>query len=241
MTVWALQLECDEPSYAEDEEDPKPAKQKSPAEDKDRGSTLTWWFRACCFCYSLVGLDMAWRLPAVTCYCPAYPWHVEAFLLMLQGCLSFMHDAYFAGRSPVAKAADRCCATFLTLCQPIKLAFCQMDGVQLALLMCFWTLGLLCFTAGGRAFAAGDGRRYQVFHTLWHIALPLGGFLWIEYSRTLVTLRASPLSMGTSPGSASAAGTDPGGAGGLGFLASLWGTAALAPECGARAGLMGWR
>merc|ERR1712217_835507 len=99
------------------------------------------------------------------------------------GLLSFMHDAYFAGRSPVAKCADRCCATFLTLCQPIKFAFCVMNSMQLAILLTFWTLGLLCFLTGSKAFTAGKVMRYQVFHTLWHIALPLGGFLWIEYTR----------------------------------------------------------
>mmetsp|Transcript_139682 Transcript_139682/g.348316 ORF Transcript_139682/g.348316 Transcript_139682/m.348316 type:complete len:216 (+) Transcript_139682:108-755(+) len=154
--------------------------------EKTHGSSLTWWFRACCFCYSLVGIEMAWRLQAVECNCPSYMWRVEACLLLMQGCLSFLHDAYFAGRSPAAKAADRSCATFLTFCQPVKLAFCHMDFAQWGLLACSWTLGLLCFCAGARAFAAGKGLRYQVFHTLWHITLPLGGYLWIEYTRASV-------------------------------------------------------
>ncbi|CAE7794113.1 DNAH1, partial [Symbiodinium necroappetens] len=96
-----------------DEEAPSEA--RCPAE-KDRGPALAWWFRACCFCYSAVGIDMAWRLGYVACHCATYPWQLEACLLLLQGCLSFMHDAYFAGRSPAAKFADRCCATFLTMC-----------------------------------------------------------------------------------------------------------------------------
>lgn len=165
--------------------------EKCPAE-KDRGPALTWWFRACCFCFSAVGIDMAWRLGYVACHCALYPWQLEACLLLLQGCLSFMHDAYFAGRSPAAKMADRCCASFLTLCQPLKLAFCSMDAVQLCLLCCSWTLGLLCFKAGAKAFAAGTGRRYQLFHTLWHILLPLGGYLWIEYTRFSILLLHGP-------------------------------------------------
>ncbi|CAJ1350985.1 unnamed protein product [Effrenium voratum] len=176
-------LELEERLFDEE----NPPKEKCPAE-KDRGPTLAWWFRACCFCYSAVGADMAWRIGYVTCHCAAYPWQLEASLLLLQGCLSFMHDAYFAGRSPAAKMADRCCASFLTLCQPLKLAFCSMDAVQLCVLCCSWTLGLLCFKAGARAFAAGNGRRYQIFHTLWHILLPLGGYLWIEYTRLSVLL-----------------------------------------------------
>jgi len=171
-----------------DEEDPK-AFIDDGSDEKDRGSALTWWFRACCFCYSAVGMDMAWRLGYVNCHCASYPWRVEASLLLLQGCLSFMHDAYFAGRSPLAKAADRCCASFLTLCQPLKLTFCSMDAVQLCLLSCSWTLGLLCFKLGGRHFAAGNARYYQIYHTLWHIMLPLGGLVWIEYTRLSVLLR----------------------------------------------------
>ncbi|CAE8581174.1 unnamed protein product, partial [Polarella glacialis] len=175
-----------------DEEDPQLSGGEKSSAEKDRGPVLTWWFRACCFCYTAVGYDMALRLTAVTCHCPAYPWPLEAYLLLLQGFLSFMHDAYFAGRSPAAKLADRCCASFLTMCQPLKFAFCSMDAVQLALLLVFWTLGILCFQAGGRAFAAGQGRRYQVFHTLWHIFLPLGGFMWIEYTRYSVLQSLGP-------------------------------------------------
>mmetsp|Transcript_51023 Transcript_51023/g.95524 ORF Transcript_51023/g.95524 Transcript_51023/m.95524 type:complete len:242 (+) Transcript_51023:37-762(+) len=170
--------------WGADEEAPQ---ERCPAE-KDRGPALAWWFRACCFCYSAVGIDMALRLGYVSCHCAAYPWQLEACLLLLQGCLSFMHDAYFAGRSPAAELADRSCASFLTLCQPLKLACCSMDAVQLTLLCCSWSLGLLCWKAGARAFAAGNGRRYQFFHTLWHVLLPLGGCLWIEYTRLSVLL-----------------------------------------------------
>mmetsp|Transcript_98020 Transcript_98020/g.227314 ORF Transcript_98020/g.227314 Transcript_98020/m.227314 type:complete len:186 (-) Transcript_98020:28-585(-) len=167
-----------------DELDPEAGFEEKAA-DKARRQPLAWWFRVCCFCYTAVGLEMAWRLRAVVGHCPSYPWPVEAWLLLLQGFLSFMHDAYFAGRSPKAKAADRCCATFLTLCQPLKFSFCHMDAAQLGLLVASWSLGLLCYLAGGHAFAAGKWRKYQVLHTMWHIALPLGGVLWIEYTRGL--------------------------------------------------------
>ncbi|CAE7440118.1 DNAH6 [Symbiodinium sp. CCMP2592] len=215
-----------------DEEAPSEAEARCPAE-KDRGPALAWWFRACCFCYSAVGIDMAWRLGYVACHCAAYPWQLEACLLLLQGCLSFMHDAYFAGRSPAAKFADRCCATFLTMCQPLKLAFCSMDAVQLSLLCCSWTLGLLCFKAGARAFVAGNGRRYQFFHTLWHILLPLGGYLWIEYTRlSVLLLHASshrhPLlsseAIWAAKHGAAAEGED------VGTLL-LWGPGAAGPDC----------
>mmetsp|Transcript_25470 Transcript_25470/g.79393 ORF Transcript_25470/g.79393 Transcript_25470/m.79393 type:complete len:233 (+) Transcript_25470:31-729(+) len=156
--------------------------------DKERRQPLAWWFRLCCFCYSMVGLEMVWRMRAMACHCPTYPWHVEAWLLLLQGLLSFLHDAYFAGRSRAAKAADRSCATFLTLCQPLKFSFCHMDVMQLCLLLAFWVLGLTCYLAGSRAFAAGRWRRYQVFHSLWHVLLPMGGFLWIEYTRGALAL-----------------------------------------------------
>lgn len=177
---------------AEDLEEGKPA----PLGDKERRQPLAWWFRLCCFCYSAVGFEMAWRLQAMSCHCPAYPWHVEAYLLLLQGLLSFLHDAYFAGRSPAAKAADRSCATFLTLCQPLKFSFCHMDVMQLCLLVAFWILGLICYLAGGRAFAAGKWQKYQVFHSLWHIMLPLGGFLWIEYTRGAWAPWSTPASGG---------------------------------------------
>mmetsp|Transcript_31236 Transcript_31236/g.90214 ORF Transcript_31236/g.90214 Transcript_31236/m.90214 type:complete len:245 (-) Transcript_31236:52-786(-) len=153
--------------------------------DRIHGPPLAWWFKMCCFLYSVVGVEMAFRLADLVCICPAYPWHLEAFLLILQGCLSFLHDAHFQGRSTMAKTLDRTCASFLTMCQPIKFAFCHMDSGQLLLLALSWTIGLLCFCASARAFAAGKGLRYQVFHTCWHIALPLGGFLWIEYTRAL--------------------------------------------------------
>jgi len=214
-------------------------------DDKDRGTPLLWWFRACCFCYSVVGADMAWRLGYMDCSCSAYPWAVEAWLLLIQGCLSFMHDAYFAGRSPTAKLADRCCASFLTLCQPLKLAFCNMDAIQLSLLACFWTLGLLCFKASSRAFASGDGRRYQIFHTLWHILLPLGGYLWIEYTRLCVLLRYASahkrLQHGLTfqTGSFVTVSDDAGDFGSLLF----WGPGSASPDCLHRGGrlLLGLR
>mmetsp|Transcript_50460 Transcript_50460/g.83870 ORF Transcript_50460/g.83870 Transcript_50460/m.83870 type:complete len:208 (-) Transcript_50460:91-714(-) len=146
---------------------------------------LAWWFQACCFCYSAVGVDMAWKLDVLTCHCATYPWRVESILLFLQGFLSFMHDAHFQGRSPMAQWADRSCASFLTLCQPLKFAFCRMDEEQVGILLTFFLLGLAAFKAGGRATALGHGMRYQLFHSLWHILLPLGGFLWIEYTAHL--------------------------------------------------------
>eukprot|EP00933_Yihiella_yeosuensis_P041187 TRINITY_DN35608_c0_g1_i2.p1 TRINITY_DN35608_c0_g1~~TRINITY_DN35608_c0_g1_i2.p1 ORF type:complete len:139 (+),score=17.62 TRINITY_DN35608_c0_g1_i2:358-774(+) len=89
--------------------------------------------------------------------------------------------------------ADRCCASFLTMCQPLKFAFCSMDSVQLSLLMFFWLLGMFCFQKGMRAFKAGDSRQYQICHTLWHVFLPLGGYLWIEYTRYyLLSSRLGP-------------------------------------------------
>lgn len=69
---------------------------------------------------SLCVQEMTAHVDNLECHCSAYPWRVEASLLLVQGLLSFMHDAYFAGRSPVAKFADRTCATFLTMCQPVK-------------------------------------------------------------------------------------------------------------------------
>eukprot|EP00971_Amphidinium_carterae_P194864 3866658-Amphidinium_carterae.1 len=74
---------------------------------------LPWWFRAGCFCYSIVGCLMIYRLAAVSCDCALYPWKVESLLLVLQGFLSYMHDAHFQGSSVFFKYADRTCATFL--------------------------------------------------------------------------------------------------------------------------------
>lgn len=153
--------------------------------EKTHERALEWWFRAGCFFYSFVGLHMASSLGILTCECSSYPWQLEAALLIGQGILSFLHDAYFVGLSPTAKVADRTCATFLTLCQPMKFAFCAMDAAQWFILLLFWTLGLLCFMAGKRCHSAGDAKRYQIWHTLWHLALPLGGCLWIEYTRYL--------------------------------------------------------
>jgi len=106
---------------------------------------------------------------------------------VLQGMLSFLHDAYFAGSSTTAGSADRFCATLLTLCQPLKLSFCTMDVMQLRLLVAFWTIGLMCFFAAKRAFGKGNILSYQVFHSMWHVALPLGGCMWIEYTHLLLT------------------------------------------------------
>merc|ERR1712086_480935 len=98
--------------------------------EKAHPSALPWWFRAGCFCFTAVGADMAWHLDTVTCSCAAYPWRLEAWLLIIQGLLSYLHDAHFQGRSWWARIADRSCATFLTFCQPLKFAFCRMDSTQ---------------------------------------------------------------------------------------------------------------
>jgi len=157
---------------------------------KGHAPALAWWFRLFCFCYSAVGAWIAWRFEFVSCSCSSYPWRVELVLLMLQGCFSYLHDAHFQGRSPWAKTVDRTCATLLTLCQPLKFSFCPMDQLQVGILMSFWTCGLLFFWAASRAHASGSFRSYQAFHSLWHVALPLGGFLWIEYTRLLVLSEA---------------------------------------------------
>lgn len=180
----ACSTTCDEcEGIIEDPESLQPL-----SDEKNHSMQLAWWFHLCCFNYSFVGLEMAFRLENVGCAYPTYPWRVEAFLLLMQGFLSYTHDAHFAGRNKFAKWADRCCATFLTCCQPLKFAFCKMDLIQLVLLIAFWALGLYCFALGGKATKVGNRFRYQVFHTLWHIALPLGGYLWIEY--TCYMLRA---------------------------------------------------
>jgi len=150
------------------------------------GDSLTWWFKLACFNYTLVGLEMARNFGSVECDCASYPWRIEASLLLLQGVLSFLHDGYFVGRSLWAGVADRNCARFLTLCQPIKFAFCRFDVVQVAILLTFLTFGLCSLKTGERALAGGDVRTFQVFHTLWHIFPPLGGALFIEYTRLVL-------------------------------------------------------
>mmetsp|Transcript_23722 Transcript_23722/g.55308 ORF Transcript_23722/g.55308 Transcript_23722/m.55308 type:complete len:199 (+) Transcript_23722:45-641(+) len=145
---------------------------------------LPWWFRVGCFCYSCVGFLMFYRLAAVTCDCALYPWQVEAALLVLQGCLSYMHDAHFQGTSRFFKHADRTCATFLAMCQPGKFCFCSMDVVQAAILVVAWSMGLACYAMGRRAHNQGKARHYHAWHSLWHLLLPLGGGLWIEYTAT---------------------------------------------------------
>merc|ERR1719272_826290 len=122
-------------------------------------------------------------MAVLSCSCAAYPWCVEAILLAVQGVLSYLHDAHFQGRSRTAQILDRSCACFLTCCQPLKFAFCKMDRVQVSLLLVFFVLGLICFRLGCRAAAAGEHYRYQVFHSLWHLFLPMGGALWIEYTQ----------------------------------------------------------
>eukprot|EP00927_Polykrikos_kofoidii_P030530 TRINITY_DN26251_c0_g1_i1.p1 TRINITY_DN26251_c0_g1~~TRINITY_DN26251_c0_g1_i1.p1 ORF type:complete len:316 (-),score=17.80 TRINITY_DN26251_c0_g1_i1:50-937(-) len=157
----------------------------------------TWWFRAGCFLYSAVGVTMACHLAVLTCLYPDYFWNVETSLLLLQGLLSYLHDSHFQGRSFLAKTADRTCASFLTMCQPLKFAFCPMDVVQVGLLS-FWLLvGLMCLKLGFIYTSKGDFARMQVAHTMWHVALPLGGFLWIEYTSgsvaTATVSSAAPL------------------------------------------------
>lgn len=156
-----------------------------PAAEKTHERAIAWWFKACCFCYTGVGVHMAFSLGMLSCQCASYPWHVEALLLMAQGALSFLHDAYFVGLNPQAKIADRSCASFLTICQPLKFAFCSMDWLQLLVLVVFWSLGLGCFLFAKRAYERGQWQTYQVWHSLWHVALPLGGSLWIEYTRSI--------------------------------------------------------
>lgn len=155
--------------------------------EKHHDQVLPWWFKAGCFCYSIVGMFMLARLRSLECGCSTYRWHGEAVLLLLQGFLSYLHDAHFQGRSYPAKVSDKSCATFLTLCQPLKLAACHMDRIQVAILLLGWISGIVCFRLGLRAYAAGNADRFHVFHTLWHIFLPLAGLLWIEYTTSLVS------------------------------------------------------
>lgn len=159
-----------------------------PATEKTHERAIAWWFKACCFCYTAVGVHMALSLGMLACHCASYPWHLEALLLVSQGALSFLHDAYFVGLSPQAKVADRSCASFLTICQPLKFAFCSMDWLQLLVLLAFWSLGLGCFLIAKREHEGGRWRSYQVWHSLWHIALPLGGCIWIEYTRSITPI-----------------------------------------------------
>jgi len=183
----SLEVCCSGDACCPGDEESQPELHSSFAIDvKGHAPTLTWWFRMLCFCYSAVGAWMAWRLEFVSCHCNSYPWRAELVLLILQGCFSYLHDAHFQGRSPWAKTVDRSCATLLTMCQPLKFSFCPMDQPQVAILMAFWFCGLLFFWASTRAFASGSFKLYQTFHSLWHVALPLGGFLWIEYTRILI-------------------------------------------------------
>mmetsp|Transcript_91687 Transcript_91687/g.259553 ORF Transcript_91687/g.259553 Transcript_91687/m.259553 type:complete len:206 (+) Transcript_91687:170-787(+) len=151
-----------------------------------------WWFQACCFTYTLIGFHLALHIGAMRCSVPAYPWRVEASLLVVQGGLAFLSDAHFEGRSRLAFVLDKSCATFLTCCQPLKFLFYSMDSVQIGLLLASLCLGLACYSLGKLSYAAAHMLRYQVFHTLWHVALPLGGYLWVEYTiGELPWLRAS--------------------------------------------------
>jgi len=66
------------------------------------------------------------------------------------------------------------------------------DVMQLWLLVAFWTIGLMCFFAAKRAFGKRKIQSYQVFHSMWHVALPLGGCMWIEYTHLLLTRSLQP-------------------------------------------------
>lgn len=147
-----------------------------------RVAQLTWWYWMSCFTYFAVGLVLWARLPLIQEACPNHFWRIEAALLLSQSLLAYVNDVHFFGLNKSAQMADIMSASFLALCQPWKLRMCSMDSVQATILLTAFIIGLFFFCRGKQAFSRGDLRSFLVMHSLWHVAFPLGGALWIEYT-----------------------------------------------------------
>eukprot|EP00971_Amphidinium_carterae_P103058 2040000-Amphidinium_carterae.1 len=57
-----------------------------------------------------------------------------------------------------------------------------MDAVQTSILLLAWGTGLACYAMGQQAHRSGRARHYHAWHSLWHLMLPLGGAVWMEYT-----------------------------------------------------------
>lgn len=156
-----------------------------------RLAQLTWWYWMSCFTYFAVGLLLWARLAIIQESCPDHAWRMEAVLLLNQSLLAYLNDVHFFGLNDKARVADVASASFLALCQPWKLTRCSMDSMQLIILLFSFVFGLLFFCRGKQAFVRGDLRSFLIMHSLWHVAFPLGGAIWIEY--TAFKMGAPPL------------------------------------------------
>jgi len=139
-----------------------------------------WWFVASCFTYSCVGILMLVRCEELVAVCPYHFWHVEAALLLQQGVLAFLNDAYFFGVSRRVQWADRVSASFLSMCQPFKFISCSMDFAQSSVLSVSFLCGVLAFAKAQQGLKEGSLHKFLFWHTCWHWAFPIGGALWIE-------------------------------------------------------------
>ena len=147
---------------------------------------LPWWYKLSSCAYTLLGLQLLLcHQIDLASHGPWFPWWLISCQLVLQGVLSFMADVVSFGTSSRWKVADALGAgsTFFTCATLVPFTWSGDLNFSGAMLRGFSvTMAVAAYCKHRSSIALREGRRdatrapgsFVLWHTLWHLTLPVG-------------------------------------------------------------------
>ena len=147
---------------------------------------LPWWYKLSSCAYTLLGLQLLLcHQVELASHGAWFPWWLVSCQLVLQGVLSFMADVVSFGTSSRWKVADALGAgsTFFTCATLVPFTWSGDLNFSGAMLRGFSvTMAVAAYCKHRSSIALREGRRdaartpgsFVLWHTLWHLTLPMG-------------------------------------------------------------------
>jgi hypothetical protein len=147
-----------------------------------------WWYRVSSFTYCAAGSPVVWKPEILaryvqhSCCRVAWPFRVMGICIMLNGVFSYMGDVVTFGRQSAWQRLDVTLAITNTVVQ-IMLVLAQCWGFFAMPIVPSSALGigllvaLACKRRAVLAIAREDCGGYLLWHTAWHVMLPLGALI----------------------------------------------------------------
>jgi len=141
----------------------------------------TWiTYRISSFTFSLCGIFML--TTGARCH-NSWAATIFGWCLIFQGPISYLNDQHYLGYPTIWRPIDRCYATAMTIVAILYGAWFAnvSDGACLprwdhhAILWPGIVIGITFYWYSAKAAASKNLHRFQIFHILWHLSLPMAG------------------------------------------------------------------
>lgn len=130
------------------------------------------------FTYTILGIYLIAAIPFNNMTVLGTPPIVDGSILIIQGIVSYGCDVYTFGFSSIFKIFDRCSALIQGLWWTLKLTYVPMTWFEYIIFIGSGIIGVVCKFRGEIAMRKLQWIPFLVWHSLWHLIVPLGLFVW---------------------------------------------------------------